>query len=408
MLRLRSFYTDRPSTPSLFKIGMRRWREPVLSFIHQNSMKYFVNPAFVCLLFFYSAVDPVPAAEFKSAEWEQTVEAAKKEGQVTVYHTRGPFEGLFTDFSKRYSGVKVVAVSGRGGDLITRIMAERRGDKYLTDVYIGSTGTPLDVLYPANLLEPIQPLLILPEVKDPSRWLHKQYHYGDPDGKYIFVFEGVVRSDMAFNTTLVDVKEITSYWDLVNPKWRRRIVAMHPNLAGFPTGLLQFAYYHPELGSKFLRRLFGEMEITLARDGRQIVDWIAVGKYAIAIAAPANEVFSAMKQGLPLGRFEPRAFKEGVYMRPTQGSLSVLTRNSHPNATKVFINWLLSVEGQTLYQKHFMRGDPVFSLRQDVPPDPSIESYKPKAGDKFISVYRPEFRDLDNAKKVIEEALKKN
>ena len=376
----------------------------------QSAMKFFASAVLGCLLLFYTALGSAYAAESKpawAADWERTVEAAKKEGQVTVYHTRGPFEGLFAEFSKRYPGVRVVTVTGRGGDLITRIMAERRGEKYLADLYIGSTGTPLDILYPANLLEPMQPILILPEVRDPSRWLHKQHHYGDPEGKYIFVFEGVVRSDMAFNTTLADAKEFTSYWDLLKPKWKKKIVAMDPNLAGFPTGLLQFAYYHPELGGKFLSRLFGDMEIALSRDGRQIVDWLAVGKFAIALAAPANEVFSAIKQGLPLARFEPHAFKEGVYMRPTQGSLSVLTRNPHPNATKLFVNWLLSVEGQTLYQKHFLRGDPVFSLREDVPPDPTVEPYKPKAGDKFISVYRPEFRDLDGAKKVVDEALKR-
>lgn len=372
-------------------------------------MKTFLPVVFGALVLLCAMLGSVSAAESTpawAAEMERTLEGAKKEGQLAAYHTRGPFERLFAEFTKRYPAVKVVSVAGRGGDLIARLMAERRGDKYLADVYLGSTGTPLDVLYPAKVLEPIQPLMILPEVKDPSFWLHKQHHFGDPEGKYIFVFEGVVRSDMAYNTSLVDPNEFHSYWDLLKPKWKKKIVAMDPSLAGFPTGLLQFAYYHPELGPKFLRQLFGAMDIVLARDGRQIVDWLSVGKFAIALAAPANEVFSAMKQGLPLGRFEPRAFKEGVYMRPTQGSLSVLNRNPHPNATKLFINWLLSVEGQTLYQKFFYRGDPIFSLREDVTPDASSEDYKPKAGDKFISVYRPEFRDLDEAKKVIQDALK--
>jgi len=94
-------------------------------------------------------------------------------------------------------------------------------------------------------------------------------------------------------------------------------------------------------------------------------------------------------------------------MRATQGSLSVLTRIPHPNATKLFINWLLSTEGQTHYQKHFLRIDPIFSLREDVPVDPAVEPYRPKAGDKFMSVYRPEFRDLQGAYKAIDEAQKR-
>ncbi len=341
------------------------------------------------------------------AEWRKTIEAAKKEGQLAVSHTRGPFDQVFADFSKRHPEIKIVSISGRGGDLISRIMAERRAEKYVTDIYLGSSGTPMDVLYPAKVLESVPTFMILPEVKDPSKWFRKQHHYADPEGRYIFVFEGVVRSDMAFNTALVDPKEFTSYWDLVKPKWKGKIAAMDPKLPGFPSGLLQFSYYHPELGAKFLRQLFGEMDMTLSREARQLVDWLAVGKFAIALAPSASEVQSAMKQGLPLGRFEPRAFKEGIYMRATQGSLSIMSQLPHPNAAKVFVNWLLSREGQTAYQRHFLRIDPIFSLRDDVPAESAGEAYRPKAGDKFMSVYRSEFRDLDDAYKVVDEALKR-
>ncbi|HEX2928602.1 MAG TPA: extracellular solute-binding protein, partial [Candidatus Binatia bacterium] len=343
------------------------------------------------------------AGESKSpweAEWNKTIEGAKKEGQLAISHTRGPFEKVFAEFNKRYPEIKITSVSGRGGELIARIMAERRGGKYLTDIYLGASGTPLDVLYPAKFLEPTQAFMLLPEVRGPSNWFRNQHHYADPENKYIYVFEGVVRSDMAYNTKLVDAKEFTSYWDLVKPKWKGKIAAMDPKLPGFPSGLLQFSYYYPDLGAKFLRRLFGEMDIAISRDGRQLVDWLAVGKFAIALAPSASEVQSGMSQGLPMARFEPRAFKEGIYMRATQGSLSILTQLPHPHAAKLFVNWLLSREGQTHYQRHFTRIDPIFSLREDVPVDPAVDIYKPDPGDKFMPVYRPEFRDLDAAYKL--------
>jgi ABC-type Fe3+ transport system substrate-binding protein len=373
-------------------------------------MIFSVGAASSCAFLFWALLTPIHGGEAKSTwetEWDETVEAARKEGQVMIYHTRGPFEKLFAEFHKRYPGIKLVSVSGRGGDLISRIMSERRAGKYLTDLYLGSSGTPMDILYPAKILEPVPPILILPEVRDQANWFGKQHHYSDPEGKYIFVYEGVIRSDMAYNTTLVDPKEFGSYWDLVKPKWKGKIAAMDPKLAGFPEGLLQFAYYHPDLGAKFLRQLFGEMDITVSRDSRQLVDWLAVGKFAIGLGPSASEVQGAMKQGLPLARFEPRAFKEGIYMRATQGSISMLSRLPHPNATKLFVNWLLSREGQTHFQKHFLRIDPVFSLREDVPPDPAVAPYRPKPGDKFMSIYRPEFRELQDAFKVIDEALKR-
>ena len=373
-------------------------------------MRFSASAALGCGFLFWAWLTSVQAGDSKptwEAEWNATVEAAKKEGQVAIYHTRGPFEKVFAEFSKLYPSIKIVSVTGRGGELMSRIMAERRAGRYLTDMYLGSSGSPLDVLYPAKFLEPIQPILVLPEVRDPSKWFQRQHHFADPDGKYILVFEGVVRSDMAYNTKLVDPKEFTSYWDLIRPKWKGKIAAMDPKLPGFPSGLLQFAYHHPDLGSKFLRQLFGEMDVTLSRDGRQLVDWLAVGKFAIALATSASDVEAAMRQGLPLGRFEPRTFKEGVYMRATQGSLSIMSQLPHPNATKLLANWLLSREGQTHYQKHFLRIDPVFSLREDVPVDPAVEPYRPKPGDKFMPVYRPEFRELDAAFKVIDEALKR-
>lgn len=350
------------------------------------------------------------AGEIKAgwqAQWEATIEAAKKDGQISIYHTRGPFESVFAEFSKRYPTIKIVSATGRGGELISRTMTERRAGKPSADVYIGATGTPMVVLYPAKVLEPVASLMILPEVKEPANWFRGQHHYADPENKYIFVFEGVVRSDMAYNTKLVDPKEIVSYWDLVKPKWKGKIAAMDPKLAGFPSGLLQFAYYHPELGAKFLRQLFGEMDVTLSRDGRQIVDWLAVGKFAIALAPSTSDLQAGIKQGLPLARFEPRAFKEGLYMRATQGSLSVLSQQPHPSATRLFVNWLLSKDGQTHYQKQFLRIDPIFTLRQDVAADSAFESYRPKPDDKFMAVYRSEFRDLDPAFKVIDKALKR-
>ncbi len=373
-------------------------------------MKISVVVALSCGLVLCAWLTSTQAGDSKStweAEWNETVEAAKKDGQVTIYHTRGPFDKLFAEFSKRHPAIKTTSVTGRGGELISRIMAERRAGKHLVDMYLGSSGTPLDVLYPAKFLEPVRNYLILPEIKDPSNWFQKQHHYADPEGQFIFVFEGVVRSDMAYNTTLLDPKELSSYWDLLKPKWKGKIAAMDPKLAGFPSGLLQFTYYHPDLGPKFLTQLFGEMEITLSRDGRQIVDWLAVGKFAIALAPSASDVEAAMKQGLPLARFEPRGFKEGIYMRATQGSLSVMTQRPHPHATKVFVNWLLSREGQTNYQKHFLRIDPVFSLRQDIPVDPAVEPYRPKPGDKFMPVYRAEYRQIEGAFKVIDAALRR-
>ena len=62
-----------------------------------------------------------------------------------------------------------------------------------------------------------------------------------------------------------------------------------------------FFYYHPKLGPEFMRRLYSEMDVTIARDYRQPIDWLAAGKFAVCIPCNTRETEKAIKQGLPLG-----------------------------------------------------------------------------------------------------------
>ncbi|MGH7770526.1 MAG: hypothetical protein ACREQP_23995, partial [Candidatus Binatia bacterium] len=81
----------------------------------------------------------VSAESASTEEWERVVAAAKKEGQVTVYVYQ--FEPVLEAFKKTYPQIKVVAVTGTGNQLATRMLAERRADKYLADVFSGGVST---------------------------------------------------------------------------------------------------------------------------------------------------------------------------------------------------------------------------------------------------------------------------
>src|SRR5688572_15292451 len=170
------------------------------------------------------------AAESKSTwqtDWDKTVKAAEQEGVVSIYMTQA-FEPVFREaFQKKYPRIKVTTVTGRGFELSQRIMNERRADKYIADLYISGNITPLTVFHRAKILEPIKPLLLLPEVLDTSGWFEGKHHYDDAENRYIFVFEGTPRSgEITYNTKLVNPTEIKSYWDLLNPKWKAKIVSV--------------------------------------------------------------------------------------------------------------------------------------------------------------------------------------
>ena len=185
-------------------------------------------------------------------------------------------------FQKTYPKIKITHISGAGTDLTQRISAERRAGKYLVDVYNGGGNSLFQVLYQGKMLDPIKSALILPEVTDATKWWEGKQKYADKEGQYIFVYEGNVSAGAgaAYNTQLLDPREYKSYWDLLNPKLKGKILSTDIRKvrgAGIPW---QFLYYYSELGPKYLRRLFGEMEVTLTADLRQAVDWLGTGKFA--------------------------------------------------------------------------------------------------------------------------------
>ena len=343
-------------------------------------------------------------ADSWKAEWEQTVAAAKKEGEVSFYGSQG-YEKVFELFQQKYPEIKVNSVTNlRGSEHGQRVMTERRAGKYLVDLFINGVVTPIQVYLKANILEPIRPALILPEVTDESKWWNGKHHYADAEGRYIFVFQGNVHGgENAFNTKLVNPKEVKSYWDFLDPKWKGKIVAYDVNRVSTVAHALRFLYNHPELGPEFVRRFFSEMDITYSRDERQMIDWLGAGKFHLAFFV--SDIDDAANKGLPVKFFEPGSFKEGAFVGPTQGGITLFKNAPHPNAAKVAINWLLSQEGQNAYQSVFAQlHDVRQSMREDISKDIIPPAYRRIKGVRYIYSGRPDWLDTAEVAKLIKEA----
>jgi ABC-type Fe3+ transport system substrate-binding protein len=368
--------------------------------------------AFLCVMIILPTVQTsVYGADPKSAwqaEWDRTVRAAEQEGQVVV--SIGGYGAIIDSgvFQKTYPKIKVTSITGAGTDLTTRITAERRAGKYLLDVYNGGGNSLFQVLYVGKMLDPIKPALILPEVLDTTKWWEGKIKYADKDGQYIIVYEGNVAAGAGagYNVQLVDPREYKTYWDFLNPKLKGKIISTDIRKvrgAGIPW---QFLYYHPELGPKYLRRLFGEMDVTLTADLRQAVDWLGSGKFSLVLPIQGGQIYKAKKQGLPVEQFEPFHFKEGVNLSSAFGSLALMNRAPHPNAAKVFINWLLSREGQTLFQKLIsVPGDARNSRRLDVPKDHIAADEQRRDKMTYFDTDDPDTKDLNPAMKLLDEIL---
>jgi iron(III) transport system substrate-binding protein len=351
----------------------------------------------------------IPASVFAQgnwqAEWDKAMRAAESEGQLTFYGCCYEYDRVVEGFKKKYPKIKVAIVIGSGNQLATRILAERRGEKFLVDVIGSGANTLHDALYKAHALDPVKPALILPEVLDPSKWYEGEHRYIDPEKRYIFAFVANSQSgQVIYNSKQVNPAEFKSFWDLLNPKWKGKMASLDPTTFGMGA-TLQFFYFHPELGPAFLKKLYGDMQVTVSRDARQMTDWLSAGKYALCIRCNAgSEVGKAVQQKLPIGYLDTEDWKEGGSSSAAGGTLGIPSRAPHPNAAKVFINWFLTREGQSALQK-FGRPDAHNSRRIDIPKD-DVDAYnRLSEGKKYFDLAKPEYQDLTPIFKLVKEVL---
>ena len=297
-----------------------------------------------------------------AAEWESTLAAARKEGKVVISGPAGADvrDALTEGFQKKYPGIQVEYDGSSTRGFATRLAAERKAGQFLWDVFIHGAPEPVIAM---GALDPLEPALILPDVKNSKTWRGGKIEFLDP-GKTIMVMTPFQRGTIFYNTKLVNAKEFKSYKDLLDPKWKGKIVADDPRRTGPGQATFTLFFLHPELGPDFIRAL-SKQQLTIFRDYGQEVDAVAQGKYPVLLGTADFAAISKMAQGVPIAIVDPRQLKEGSDVSPANGDLALFNRAPHPNAAKVFINWLLSKEGQEL----FARTNGYVSSRLDVPAD---------------------------------------
>lgn len=313
-----------------------------------------------------------PAA---AADWESTLAAAKKEGKVAVLTdiTAAMRDALTLEFQKKYGiPVELMGVSGR--EVAPRVTAERKAGQFLWDVYVHGSTTALEAMIPMGAFDPLEPALILADVKEAKTWRGGAMEFLDPS-KMVVVMTPFHRGTILYNTKLVNGQEFKSHKDLLQPKWKGKMAMDDPRRAGPGAATFTFFYLHPELGADFIRAL-GKQQIAILRDYAQEVDAVGQGRYPVLIGAADFVANNRAKQGVPISIVDPRQLKEGTDLSPANGTLALFNRAPDPNAAKIYINWLLSKEGQTT----FARANGYISARLDVPTDHAEPWRIPQSG----------------------------
>ena len=231
-------------------------------------MRYVRSTIVTVILLLPITVSALYAAEARlpwQSDWDKTVEAAKKEGKVVagIPASAELRKALDETFSKRYPDIDIELAAGRGPANASKIAAEHAAGVRYFDLLISGSLTPLNLLN-AGILEPIEPLLMLPEVKDPKRW-YGGHVWADNAKKYLYSFQAYQSENFWHNTQLVKPDEYRGFDDLLNPKWKGKIGILDPRSAG--SGTSTWAFFYKVKGEEFLRKLAAQ-ELTLSREQR--------------------------------------------------------------------------------------------------------------------------------------------
>ena len=305
--------------------------------------------------------EPTPtldAAALFQAEWAELIEAAQQEGEITMTFGGSAgrnFRPIAVFFGEKF-GVKTVVATGSGGAHVERILAEQSAGRYLVDVHFGGNTSTITRMAPNGALNPVADLFIHPEVLDLSLWTGGKHSYSDPEQQFVFAFAAsAAPTPIAawYNTNLMtqeDLDGINSVFDYLDPKWKGKIVAHVPIAGSGGTGSYYTAYAHPDIGKEWVDRFISrDLDVTFSNDERFTVDGLNQGKFHMAIGG-GGSIFEAIATlGAPVKELL-KDFKEGgeISSSSSVDILSTPTNPPHPNAAKLWVNWWLSKEGQTL------------------------------------------------------------
>ena len=310
----------------------------------------------------------------QSDERAKQIDAAKKEGKLSWYTSTNVTESkpLLDDFEKLYPGIKGEIFRASGEKTLNRIVTESRANHWEYDVV---TISEVDTLTDAKLLGAYKS----PEAKNYIP------EFKDPNGYWTAVY--INYTTLGYNPKMVAEKDAPKLWeDLLDPKWNGKISIDQEEYSWYAT---LHKSWGRERAQKFMRAL-AKQNIQWRKGHTLITQLMSAGEFPVAIVY-AHRTEELKQKGAPVewvNTVNPIVV--------TLNSAAVSPKPGHPNAAKLFIDFLLSKPAQQRLRS--LRRIPA---RADVEPmSPRMEQSKLKlaitpaeTGAQFKETIR-EFREI--------------
>ncbi|HZT07228.1 MAG TPA: hypothetical protein VFC51_09375 [Chloroflexota bacterium] len=318
---------------------------------------------------------PAPAVADPQAEWQRVLQAARQEGTINILsgsstsHEIPHFEKAFADLT----GGHVEFTELTAATIVSRLPEEYAAHQYNWDIILlgGSSGIS-EELDKAGVLGDLNQYFIMPDLTQDSTWVGG---FGDiwvdqDTRKYKIHHQATLSLGSAWwvNRDVLPESRLNKIEDVFTiPELKGKFCTYDPRVEGAADA--NFGQIAGMYGSAMLRRLFTELDIVVTRDFTKLTQDTLRGACLISVGARIPDLHA---QGVGLNIQEWDVFNPGIApeyadrLKPTccgagktkstidgwfgggsaNGMLSVANNPPHPNAAKVFVNWLLSKEGQ--------------------------------------------------------------
>lgn len=289
------------------------------------------------------------------ADWNTLIKAAQQEGSVTVAGPPNPeVREQVPDAFQNMFGIDVEYIAGSSGETAQKIASERQAGIHSLDIFLAGGNTMSTVIHGGGWLADLKSELMSPKLADPQTWrgsAQGRPFADQPDFNSVAKISVQGQAQFIVNNDLVGPDDIKGWKDLLDPRWRGKIVAMDPT-TGAGLGFNVAAMLMSKLGPDFVKDLYVGQGVVLQTDDRQAADGVAKGRYAVAIGvSEANGGLAQLiDDGLPV-RVVAAPDDAPPMVSAGYGEVGLLSPAAHPSAAKLFANWLLCPEGNTVWNK---------------------------------------------------------
>lgn len=259
------------------------------------------------------------------------IDKAKEEGKLVAYLAMNAADAVTVQasFEKKYPQIKVELVRMGAPSILQRILTESRSGKVIADVVLGFGFVHFELAQQK----------LLARYDSPER---KSYvsQFKDPAGYWTNVMPIV--HTIAYNPKLIANTELpTRYADLLLPKWQGKI-GLNSNNLMFLAAMI--SHFGRDAGIDYLQKLAGQAPQVRA-GGTLLATLVAAGEFPLGLSINENNVENLKLKGAPVDWLKPAD--------PFYGELvpiGIMAGASHPNASRLFIDYVLSKEGQELFR----------------------------------------------------------